>query len=226
MRDHRGIDLDQLLTGDLPDPASDEPLLTGTSVEVARRLGVSPLAVRTAFAVTTFASGLGVAVYLACWAVLVRAPAVRRQRLADALGADSRPIVPAALLAPAPPHDPWRTLGLGILVAAGMVTAIAAGWARPSLVWPAMLVGAGVVIAWAPPGEPLARDALRQTAGAGLVLTGLLVLVADRLSWSLLVDGAVTGVVVLVGIALVAGPWMLRSARATAEERRERMRAE
>ena len=59
-----------------------------------------------------------------------------------------------------------------------------------------------------------------------LVLAGLLVLVADRLSWSLLVDGAVTGLVVLVGVALVLGPWMLRTGRASIEERRERVRAE
>ena len=216
MSDHRGIDLDQLLPGDLPDPAAAEPLLTGTSVEVARRLGVSPLAARTAFAVTTFASGLGVLAYVACWAVLVRAPAVRGSREGSTDVAPAPPVV----------DDPWRTFGLGILVTAVMVTAVSAGWARASLVWPAVLVGAGVVIAWAPPGAPIARDALRQVGGAVLVLSGLLVLVADRLSWSLLVDGAVTGVVVLVGVALIAGPWMLRSARATAEERRERVRAE
>jgi signal transduction histidine kinase len=218
VRDHRGIDLNDLLPGELPDPAADEPLLTGTSVEVARRLGVSPLAARAAFAVTTFASGLGIVVYLLCWAVLVRAPAVRAREQHAA------PLAPGT--ASTTTNDPWRTVGLGLLVVAVMVTAIGSGWARASLVWPAMLVGAGVVIAWAAPSTALGRDALRQAGGAVLVLSGLLVLVADRLSWSLLVDGAVTGVVVLVGIVLVLGPWVLRTGRATAEERRVRVRAE
>ena len=217
MRDHRGIDLNDLLPGELPDPAADEPLLTGTSVEVARRLGVSPLAARTAFAVTTFASGLGIVAYLLCWAVLVRAPAVREHEEGAA---------PPSATPKAATNDPWRTVGLGLLVVAVMVTAIGSGWARASLVWPAVLVGAGVVIAWAAPSTALGRDALRQVCGAVLVLSGLLVLVADRLSWSLLVDGAVTGVVVLVGIVLVLGPWVLRTGRATAEERRVRVRAE
>lgn len=208
MSDHRHIDLPAFTPGQLPDPASDQPLLTGTSVEVAHVLGVAPLAVRTAFAVSTFASGLGVAVYLGCWVSLVRAPGR------------------AGSARPGQGRDSWRTIAFGLLVTAAMILAISAGWARPSSMWPALLVGAGVVLAWTPVRTGLGRDALRQIGGTTLVLAGLLVLVADRLSWSLLVDGAVTGIVVLVGVALILGPWMLRTGRASIDERRDRVRAE
>jgi len=227
--DHRRIDIPALTSGQLPDPSSDRPLLTGTAAAAARVLRVSPLAVRAAFVVATFASGLGLLIYAAAWIVLVRAPAAR--------GED-----PSARTGTTP--DAWRTFGFGVLVIAAMTVALSAGWARASYIWPALLVGAGVVIAWAPPrsvvapdaidegddvtpsGVALGHDVLRQLGGTVLVLAGLLVLVADRLSWSLLVDGAVTGVIVLVGVALILGPWMLRTGRASIEERRERMRAE
>ncbi len=191
-------------------------MLTGTAAVVARRLQVSTLAVRAAFVVGAFAAGIGVVAYAACWVVLVRAPQQRGvQVLADRSDAKDPTRV-----------DPWRTFGFGVMVTAVMVVAVGAGLARPGLVWPSLLVAAGVVIAWAPPRETLGRDALRQLGGTVLVLAGLSVLVADRLSWSLLVDGVVTGVVVLVGVALVLGPWMLRTGRASIEERRERVRAE
>lgn len=209
------IDIPALTSGQLPDPASDQPLVTGTSVAVARAIGVSTLAVRVAFVLATFASGLGVVLYLGCWLVLVRAPLVRGE-------------VPATseLSSAARTPDPWRTIGFGTLVTAGLVLAIATGWARASFIWPALLVGAGVVLAWTPTREDLGRTALRQAGGTLLVLAGLLVLVADRLSWSSLVDGTVVGLVVLVGVALILGPWMLRTGRASIDERRERMRAE
>lgn len=234
MSDHRRIDIPALSSGQIPDPTSDLPLLTGTAAVVARRLRVSPLAVRAAFVVGMFAGGMGVVLYGACWLVLVRAPEQRGE------------VVRVSTAGPPTRSDPWRTFGFGALVTAAMALAIASGWARPGLVWPTLLVAAGVVIAWAPPrsgvtgeamagdrsssghgsGDALGRDVLRQVGGTVLVLAGLLVLVADRLSWSLLVDGAVTGLVVLVGVALVLGPWMLRTGRASIEERRERVRAE
>ena len=214
MSDHRRIDVPAFSSGQIPDPTSDLPLLSGTAAVVARRLRVSPLAVRAAFVVSVFAAGLGLVVYGICWLAMVRAP---EQRGEVVLGPSD-----AALAA----SDPWRTFGFGALVTAVMVLAVAAGWARPSLVWPTLLVAAGVVIAWAPPRGALGRDVLRQMGGTVLVLAGLLVLVADRLSWDLLVDGIVTGLVVLVGVALVLGPWMLRTGRASIEERRERVRAE
>ncbi len=189
---------------------------------------------RAAFVVSVLAAGLGVAAYGACWIVLVRAPTARGEP-------------PPASSSGAPVRaDPWRMLAFGALVTAAMILAVSAGFARPSLIWPALLVAAGVVIAWAPPREAvdheaalldaraeshdrrsvLGRDVLRQLGGTILVLAGLLVLVADRLSWSLLVDGAVTGAVVLIGVALILGPWMLRTGGAAIEERRERVRAD
>lgn len=214
MSDHRRIDLPALSSGQIPDPTSDLPLLTGTAAVVARRLRVSPLAVRSAFVVSVFAAGVGLVLYGVCWLTMVRAPEQRGVVVrAPGAAGSTRP-------------DPWRTLGFGLLVTAAMVVAIAAGWARPSIVWPTLLVAAGVVIAWAPPRETLGRDVLRQLGGTVLVLAGLAVIVADRLSWTLLVDGVVTGLVVLVGVALVLGPWMLRTGRASIDERRERVRAE
>lgn len=224
MSDHRRIDIPAFSSGQLPDPTSQLSLLTGTAAVVAQRLRVSPLAVRAAFVVSAMAAGLGLASYGLCWVVLVRAPEQRGEQVlrTPGLGVSGSD----ALASDATHSDPWRTFGFGALVTAAMVVAVAAGWARPSLVWPSLLVAAGVVIAWAPPREALGRDVLRQLGGTVLVLAGLLVLVADRLSWSLLVDGAVTGVVVLVGVALVLGPWMLRTGRASIEERRERVRAQ
>ena len=209
MGDHRGIDDDFSLT-DLPDPAADRPVVTGVSVAVGRWFDVSTLVVRIAFVLMSLASGLGVAMYLAAWLALGRG---RRWVPVESLPSGR-----------SDSHDPRRNLGFGLLVLAVTVGAIQSGWASPAM-WPAAIVAAGVAVAWRG-GTEVGSELARQVAGMVLVLVGMGVLLFSQFSFAALRDGIVAGLIVMTGLALVLGPWMLRSTRTALEERRERVRSE
>ena len=209
MGDHRGIDRSLPFLADLPDPSADRPLLAGAAVTTARALGLPVLAVRAAYVATTFAAGLGLLVYVAVWLLVVRPATVRGAAPAPA----TRLVV-----------GERRSIGVGLVAAAALALAVRIGWMDASVAVAVSLVAAGVVVSWG--GGPQRSDVGRQVLGAGLVIAGLLIVVGGRLSWSLLVDGAVIGAVVLFGAALVLGPWMIRTSNAAIQERRERVRSE
>ena len=209
MGDHRGIDRSPPSLADLPDPSADRPLLAGAAVATARALGLPVLAVRAAYVATTFAAGLGLLVYVVVWLLVVRPATVRGEAPAPA----TRLVV-----------GERRSIGVGLVAAAALALAVQIGWMDASVAVAVSLVAAGVVVSWG--GGPQRSDVGRQVLGAGLVIAGLLIVVGGRLSWSLLVDGAVVGAVVLFGAALVLGPWMIRTSNAAIQERRERVRSE
>ena len=248
MGDHRGIATDRFAFTDLPDPAEQQPILTGTSVVVARLLGVSVLFVRVAFVLLALASGLGIGLYLLGWFVLVRGhdPVV-------AVDDGTSPVI-----------DQRRTIGLALIVLAVLLSALQAGWATGALMWPAVIIAVGVMVAWrhvpdfaaarqAEPRDPnlgravgvgvgatgstndesaaatrrsFRRDLFRQLGGAALVLVGVGTVVFSRFSFATLRDGLIAGLIVTIGIGVIFGPWVLRAARTAMDERRERVRSE
>ena len=131
---------------DLPDPAEQQPILTGTSVAVARRLGVSVLSVRVAFVLLSLASGLGVGLYLIGWF----APGPRSRGPA----VESRSDPPMAV-------DPLRSLGFGLIAIAMLISATQAGLASWSWIFPAMVIAFGVMVAWRQRSRPLDRPRRR-----------------------------------------------------------------
>ena len=209
MGDHRCIDVSLPTAADLPDPSADHPLIAGVAVATARTLGLPVLAVRAAYVATTFAAGLGLILYGLVWLVAVRPVTAR--------GETPRPATRLVI-------GERRSVGVGLLTLAVMVLTVHAGLLDIGVAVAVSLVAAGVVISWG--GRSTRSDVGRQVLGAALVITGLLIVVGGRLSWSLLVDGAVIGAVVLLGGALILGPWMLRTSHAAIQERRERVRSE
>ena len=209
MGDHRCITRSLPSLSDLPDPSADQPLVAGAAVAIARRLGLPVLAVRAAFVATTFAAGLGLIAYGLVWLVLVRPWTARGAALPPA----TRSVA-----------GERRSIGVGLITAAALVLAVRVGWLDVSVAVAVSLVAAGVVVSWS--GRSTRSDVGRQAVGAGLVIVGLLIVVGGRLSWTLLVDGAVVGAVVLLGAALVLGPWMIRTSNAAIQERRDRVRSE
>ncbi len=209
MGDHRCIAFSLPTLDDLPDPTASQPMLAGVALSVARTFRVPVLAVRAAFVATTFAAGAGAVLYLAIWLLAVRPAELR--------GAPTRTrSIPGA-------RD-RRAVGVALLAVAVMVFVVGLGWLDASVAWAVSFVCTGVVVSWG--GRPGRAEIGRQLTGAGLVVVGLLIVVGGRLSWSLLVDGAVVGAVVLLGTAIVLGPWMLRTSDAALSERRERVRSE
>jgi signal transduction histidine kinase len=228
--DHREIATDRTLLTDLPDPAEAQPIFLGTSLAVARSIGVSVLAVRMGFVLLALASGLGVLLYTIGWWVLVR-------------GHDGPAVPPESA-------DPLRSLGFGLIVAAMLISVTQAGLASGAWMVPAVIIATGVMIAWrhapelssvrdvaaadAADGGELTvetrrvfrRDLLRQLGGALLVLVGVGLVVFSRFSFTALRDGLIAGLVVTFGIGLIVGPWVLRAVRTAMAERRERVRSE
>ncbi|MET8508633.1 PspC domain-containing protein [Streptomyces sp. NPDC004787] len=105
-------------------------------------------------------------------------------------------------------------------------------------IWPSLLIGVGVVLvwrqadnarraSWTDPGRRRrAFQLARGLVGVALVGTGLAVFVVVRGSAAQLGTALTAAVAVLTGIALLAGPWLVRMSQDLSEERTLRIRAQ
>lgn len=207
--------------------------VAGVCQGLATHLGVDVRWVRAIFALTTiFFSGLGLVVYLALWAMTPQdldpdeaaAPAgsgsVTVGKVRSALGDESA-----------------MTIGAGVvLLVGGAVLLLGGGVAQLGVVLPLVLVAVGAVITWAQldrsqrlrwaGGDPRSRDGLwRVLVGAGLAVTGLLVLGARANGPNALADSAFSALLVLAGVVVIAAPWALRGWDDLRREQAERIRA-
>ncbi|HEX2902165.1 MAG TPA: PspC domain-containing protein [Jatrophihabitans sp.] len=196
-------------------------VLGGVAGGLAAHLGLPVRAIRLAFVVLAFCSGLGVLLYGAFWIIL--------------------PTVPGAK-----PEGPVRSVlqYAGGAVAAAVVLffnvrALPLGW------WfvPSLLACFGVLLLWRQASETererwrrLSRSSLsagvtdrvgwlRVIAGVLLVFAGGVLILAQA-GIAAVGAGLVAMVITLVGVGLITGPWWLTLGRDLAEERRERIRNE
>ncbi len=188
------------------------PIVAGTAGRIASALGAHVLLVRVGLAVLTLAAGFGVAVYgVVTLLTAGRAPA-----------------------GPTRPVTVRNDLAVALLTVSGLaaVTAVVPGLPTP-LLWLVTLIALGLGIASAPePGEAVgAADALRSrpartVAGICLVVVAVGTALAVIQTPADLFISLVAMLILVLGLALVLGPW-LRQLSATAErERLERMRAD
>lgn len=128
---------------------TDDRVVAGVAGGVADALGVDPVLVRIGFVVLAFAGGAGVVAYVALWL------------LTPEVAGGAPPVAGASDRGPAF----WVAIGLFVLAA----LAIADSVADRSVVWPLVLVGAGVAL-WRSDGTrregpPAGGEAASPTAG-------------------------------------------------------------
>jgi signal transduction histidine kinase/phage shock protein PspC (stress-responsive transcriptional regulator) len=214
--------------------------LTGVAVGVAAHLDLPVAWVRAAFVILAPLSGLGVVLYVFWWLVVpVGDPA-------DAAAA-ARPAALVRLVHPQRTDEPGRRLpitdlAVGALLVLLAVVLLAVRADRVELEWvlPALLVLAGLGLAWSQL-DSAQRGRLRRRAGGrtpvsvlrllgGVLLAGVGVLLlvgqgtGESVEASALVQSIVASVAVLGGVALVLAPWWIRLVRELGDERAARAR--
>jgi signal transduction histidine kinase len=200
---------------------SRRQLLGGVSAGIAEHIGVSVTVVRFVFIVLGFAGGLGIVLYGAYWIVLPdAADPVRRSKAMRTA----------------------KYLVAGVATVLGLVIVVET-IPLGQLFIPVILGLLGAALIWRQSGEVErarwwrmsrtsleARTAERQgrlriVAGAALVILGA-VLALVRADISAIRDGFIAMVVTAGGIALITGPWWMRTVATLSDERRERIRSQ
>jgi len=196
-------------------------VIAGVAGGLAERLRVDAVVLRLAFVVLALAGGAGVVAYLGLFLVMGWPK-------------------PDAEPDPAPVAGARRALSVALVVGGILLLCREAGlWFGDEIVWPAALAVLGSAVIWTrgdgahrarwlrrvPMGEVLeGRGArVRAIVGVGLFALGAWAL----MSATDLFDNAPLAVAaVLLGLAVIAGPWVWRLVRQVADERRERIRQE
>jgi signal transduction histidine kinase len=199
----------------------DGRMVAGVARGLAGHLGIDVTLIRFAFVLTIVLGGLGVVMYGAFWAVVPLSP--------DEPGVRDHPGSRSQLVA-------FAALALGMLVVAQLI-----GF-NAGLLWPAAVAVTGGAILWRDEsrrdkwrafgvrGARLAttqsatRTALRYGAGVGLVLVGLITFLATHSEFGQIRRASLPVTVVVLGLVLVAGPWMLRAISELNNERTARIR--
>ena len=172
--------------------AESERALAGVCAGIAKSLRVDATLVRLTFALLAFAGGAGIAAYGGAWL---------------ALASENGP-------SPSPRR---RLLGYVALAIAGAIALRGFGFSD-SLIWPAALCGAGILLARGRSGTPL-------VVGLSLAAVGVIVFV-DQNATSNGRDSIFESSTVAIALLLVLGPWAWRLAAERDSERTARIRTE
>ncbi|MFJ6944647.1 PspC domain-containing protein [Streptomyces wuyuanensis] len=208
--------------------------LGGVARGLAGHFGLPVIWVRLVFLGLFMADGLGTLLYAVFW-------------IAVPLGVGGRSTEPKPVFETAPDGrrrlrkpDRGQLFALVALLigAVVFVTNIDLGGPANRYVWPVLLTGAGVVLVWRQAdnarraqwtGDDRRRRLLqlaRGLAGVALVGMGLTVFVVVRGSAEQLGNVLTAALAVIVGVALLAGPWLVRMTQDLSEERLMRIRAQ
>ncbi|MFI6410468.1 PspC domain-containing protein [Streptomyces sp. NPDC050585] len=215
--------------------SADGRILGGVARGLAGHLGLPVVWVRLAFLGLLLAHGpLGVLLYATFW-------------IAVPLGVGGRSHEPRTLFETTPDGrrrlrkpDRGQVVALVVLLvgAAVFVGTVDLGGEAGRYVWPALLVGVGVILVWrqadnarrAQWADSDRRKRLfhlaRGLAGVALVGMGLTVFLLVRGSVAQLGTALTAAMAVLAGMALLAGPWLIRMSQDLSEERTMRIRAQ
>ena len=185
-------------------------LLGGVAVGLARTLRVDTGVVRFGFLVLALAAGAGVVAYAIAWAVLP---------LVD----DPQPAPPTSAIDDA--------AALAAIVGAVLVLRGLGVWFGDIVGVVGGLAAAGIAIVWGQASEPkdLVRGGtgpLRVAMGVALIGIGFVVLAALTGDLATLGRSLLGAAVVVVGVALLVGPWLARLTDDLVDERRARIRSE
>ncbi|MFE7425896.1 PspC domain-containing protein [Streptomyces sp. NPDC014735] len=213
--------------------SADGRLLGGVARGLAGHLGLPVAWVRFVFVGLFFAEGLGALLYAVFWIVVpLGVGGVEAPRPLFETGPDGR----RRLRKP----DRGQVFALIALIIGAMifVSNVDMGGGADRYIWPALLIGAGSVLVWRQADN--ARRArwmetgnrrrvlhlARGLAGVALVGLGLAVFMVVRGSAAQLGNVLTAAIAVLTGIALLAGPYLVRMTQDLSEERTMRIRAQ
>ncbi|WP_208106561.1 ATP-binding protein [Streptomyces sp. GC420] len=213
-------------------------MLGGVARGLAGHLGLPVAWVRIVFAALFLADGLGALLYAVFWFVVplgVGGVGADTQRH---FTVESAPDGRRRLLARKPDKGQIFALLVLVVMAVVFVQNVQLGRAANAYIWPALLIGAGVALVWRQADNarrahwmavgrrtrllPLARGA----AGVLLVGAGITGIVVMQGSAKHLGAVLQASLAVLVGIALLAGPYVVRMTQDLSDERLMRIRAQ
>jgi signal transduction histidine kinase/phage shock protein PspC (stress-responsive transcriptional regulator) len=212
--------------------ASDGRLVAGVARGISDHLDVPVAWVRLTFVVLTLLGGAGVLMYGALWLFV---PVQH-----DLPGQPSAPIGQWRRPARRSNATPALLLSLAAIVF-GIIWLLQSSHFVPQVTTPLVLLLVGAALLWLRSDEVSglagdtrtgARDAKRRPAWLPLVLGGALVLIgalgvlATQASWLEAGRVLVAGLIVTVGVALLAAPWVIAVFRDRDDERRARIRSE
>jgi signal transduction histidine kinase len=172
--------------------AESDGALAGVCAGIAKSLRVDATLVRLTFALLSFAGGAGIAAYGGAWLAL-------------------------ATESGAPPSPRRRLLGFVALAIAGAIALRGFGFSD-SLIWPAALCGAGILLA-------RGRSGARLVVGLTLAAVGVILFV-DQNATASGHDAAFKSSAVAIALLLVIGPWAWRLAAERDAERTARIRSQ
>ncbi|MFA3873850.1 PspC domain-containing protein [Streptomyces sp. MMCC 100] len=219
--------------------SSDGRWLGGVARGLAGHLGLPVIWVRFAFVGLFMADGLGALLYAAFWFfVPLGVGGVEAQKPPSLVTSETAPDGRRRLVARKPDKGQIVALLLMVVVALVFVGNVDLGGGAKAYLWPTVLVGAGVALVWRQADN--ARRArwaevgrhrrtvtlLRSVAGVLLVtagVTGIFVLQGSAAHLGSVLQAALA---VLVGITLLAGPYLVRMTQDLSEERLMRIRAQ
>ncbi|WP_372728911.1 PspC domain-containing protein [Nocardioides sp.] len=222
---------------------TQQPIIGGVAGGLADHLQLPVAWVRGFFVVSALLGGLGVMLYAGLWLFL---PSSSRF-VVDAPGLES-----ASRRGLRPRRERrWSGVSPAVAVVAlgfGVVLLIEALLGRGVLFWPVLLAVVGVALLWRQADEAQ-RERWRDTssridpvrmvlgdggwasygriaAGAVLIVLAFLLLVLSSGSASMVGDLTAAGLLGVLGIAIVLGPWIYRLATDLTAERTERVRSQ
>ncbi|NWF26173.1 PspC domain-containing protein [Streptomyces sp. PKU-EA00015] len=217
--------------------SADGRMLGGVARGLAGHLGLPVVWVRLLFLALFMADGLGALLYAVFWIVVP-------------LGVGGRAAEPRSVFETTPDGrrrlrkpDKGQLFALVALLvgAAVFVGNVDTNGSANRYVWPTLLIGAGVVLVWRQADNArrarwasLATDSRRRRlvqlaralAGVALVGMGLTVFMVVRGSAAQLGNVLTAAIAVITGVALLAGPWLVRMTQDLSEERTMRIRAQ
>ncbi|MBA4861471.1 PspC domain-containing protein [Streptomyces sp. PSKA54] len=218
--------------------SSDGRWLGGVARGLAGHLGLPVIWVRLVFVGLFMADGLGALLYAAFWFFVPLGVGGVDAERPPAVTTEASPDGRRRLVARKPDKGQIVALLAMVVVAMVFVGNVDLGGPVKAYLWPALLVGAGVALVWRQADN--ARRArwmevgrrrrtltlVRSAAGVLLVgtgVTGIFVLQGSAEHLGSVLQAALA---VLVGIALLAGPYLVRMTQDLSEERLMRIRAQ
>ncbi len=204
----------------------DDRLVAGVASGLADHLGVSVIVLRIGFVLAVVVAGLGVLLYAAFWALVPLGPSMPERARRERTDAEWLQLIGFA------------ALGVSILFVAQIL-----GFGA-SLLWPATAALTGAAILWRQADEgqrdrwreatargtrfvttsERRRSAFRWVAGSVLVLAGLAAFLALHGQIPQARRAFLPLLIVVVGLLLVIGPWMLQTFQQLGAERTARIR--